>query len=65
MTAELDAGKTLVAIRAWGYSSGNPATDITLYDDFVVDVVPEPATGLVLLSGFAIAAYRRKKKATA
>jgi hypothetical protein len=61
VTSQLDAGKSLTGIAAWGYSSGNPNSDITLHDDFMVNVVPEPATGLVLLAGAAVAALRRRR----
>lgn len=64
-TAQLDAGKSLVGINAYGYTSGQPNLDITMHDDFVVDVVPEPATGVVLLAGAALAAFRRRRRSVA
>ena len=60
-TSSLNLTKNLSGIRAFGYSTGG-TSDITFYDDFVVNsTVPEPASFAVLGLG-ALALLRRKKK---
>ncbi|MCB9756216.1 MAG: DUF4215 domain-containing protein [Myxococcales bacterium] len=40
ITAELDPGKSLTWIRAWGYSGGGGDPDISRFDDFLLCVQP-------------------------
>jgi hypothetical protein len=61
-TSQLDAGKSLIAIAAWGFTAGNPNVDHTFHDDFVVNVVPEPATLIAVGLGAGVLALRRRRR---
>jgi hypothetical protein len=54
--AELDVGKSLTGFGVYGNSG-----DIARLDDALVDVIPEPASWLLLLTGTAWAAAGRRR----
>jgi len=60
-TSQLDAGKSIALFEVYGYTSGQPNSDLSYFDDAVLDVVPEPATMAALGFG-ALALIRRKRK---
>lgn len=60
VTADLQAGKFLTGLRVWGYS-GSGGTNITRYDDFVINAVPEPGSLVVLGAPIAALLLRRKR----
>lgn len=62
VTGSLAVGKNLVGVGVWGYSGGGAGEDRTYVDDYVVDVVPEPASMSVIGLGIAAFAARRKRR---
>jgi hypothetical protein len=56
VTGDLDGGKSLSAFGVYGNSLA-----VTRFDDALVDVVPEPATWLLLAAGAMWPASRRRR----